>query len=124
VVAGHTKRFQLGMRAWELGAGTDANDDSPFGNAVEGGQRVRKRERVPEQRQQNRGAERDASRGACDAGQEGDGLSAWTRQQRVTGPHRVEPGFFRQSSRFDQKGQVTVCPQQGLARRQQKPGCV
>ncbi len=37
-VAGRTKRFQLGMRAWELGARTDTHDDAAFGNAVEGGQ--------------------------------------------------------------------------------------
>jgi hypothetical protein len=81
VVAGHAKRFQLCMRAWKLGARTDAYDDAALGDAVERGQGVGQGKSVPKQGEQNRRAERDTSRGACHTGQEGDGLSARARQQ-------------------------------------------
>ena len=37
------------MCAWEFGARTEADDDAAFSDAVESGQDVRQRERVPEQ---------------------------------------------------------------------------
>jgi hypothetical protein len=69
-IAHNTKRRQFRMCAWELSAGTDSHYEAAFRDAVERGQRVRQRERVAEQRQQDGRPQPDASRRAGHGGEE------------------------------------------------------
>ena len=110
------------MRTRELGPWPDAYDDPTFGKAVESGDGVRQRERVPEQWQQDRGTECDTRRCAGNGGEQGQRLAARTREQRIADPHRVVPGLFCPPRRPDDVAQVTVRPQQNLTGRKQKPG--
>ena len=74
------------MRAWEVGAGTDSQNEPALGQAVKCGDRMRQGDRMPKQRQENCRAERDAFCRAGHSGQKGQRLSTRTRQQRVSDP--------------------------------------
>ena len=114
------------MRARELGAGTDPDDQPAVGDPVESGQAVRQRQGMPQQRQQDGGAERDATRRTGNSGEQCDGFAPRTGEQRVADPYRVITVLLGPPSRLNQKGQVAVRPQQDLARRKQKAsfGCL
>jgi hypothetical protein len=111
------------VRAREVSAGPDAQDEAAFGDAVERGDYVRHRKWGPKQRQQDCGAERGASRRAGQCSEEGQRFTARTGQQGVADPQRVVAGLFCPAPCVDDDLQFAVCPQQGLARWEEKPGC-
>jgi hypothetical protein len=98
------------MRARELGAGSDRDDYATLGDPVDGRQLVRERDGMPKQRQQNSGAERDATRRSRNTGEERQWLASRTRKQRVARPHRVISVLLGLPCRFDDKSQVAVGP--------------
>src|SRR5438445_1780162 len=110
------------MRAGQLGAGADCADEPALGDAVEGGQGVRERQRMTKQRQKHRRAEDHASGRAGESCEEGYRFAAGTSQQGVARPHRVVSGLFRLSGCIQDYGQIAVRPEDRLAGREQESG--
>ena len=110
------------MGAGELGAGTDSYHEAAVGDPVQGGQAVRQRQGMAEERQQDRRAEPDATCRTGNSAEEGEGFAARARKQRVADPYRVVAGLFGPHRRIDEQGEVAVRPEQDLARGKEKPG--